>query len=126
VIEPIDPLERGELDGLEVTPRSFGSDHFGLEEADDGFSERIIVRVATAAHRRLDPGIGQTFRIPHRDVLRAAIAVMEQIAGVRVTAVVDRLVQGIEDEISPRDEMAVFPTFLLAIQPICSVFVPNL
>jgi len=65
VIEPIDPLERGELDGLEVTPRSFGSDHFGLEEADDGFSERIIVRVATAAHRRLDPGIGQTFRMPH-------------------------------------------------------------
>src|SRR6185295_20415463 len=83
-----------------MVPRAFAPNHFGLEEADDRFGKRIVIRVAAAADGRLDAGVGQPFRIPHRHVLRAAIAVMNQIAGMDVAAVIDGLVQGIEDKIS--------------------------
>jgi len=36
VVEPIDPFEGGELDGLEVSPWSAPVDHFGLVETVDG------------------------------------------------------------------------------------------
>ena len=40
-VEPIDPLERGEFDCLEMPPRSLPLDHFRLEEADDRFGEGV-------------------------------------------------------------------------------------
>ena len=38
-VEPIDPLERGEFDGLDVSPRAVALNDLGLEEADDRFGE---------------------------------------------------------------------------------------
>ena len=78
------------------------SNHFRLEETDHGFGERIVIRIAAAADRRRDAGVGQAFGVAHRHVLGAAIAVMDQAVGRVVAAVVDRLVEGIEDEICPQ------------------------
>jgi hypothetical protein len=49
ILEPVGPF-----DGLEGWPGSAPMDHPGLEEADDGLGERIIVAVADAADGGLD------------------------------------------------------------------------
>ena len=41
VTEPVDPLQGGELDGLEVAPGTTPLDHLCLEQADDGLDQRI-------------------------------------------------------------------------------------
>ena len=63
VVEPVHPLEGRELDGLEVAPRSSSMDDLNLVEAVDRFGEGIVVRVADAADRRLDPGFGETLGV---------------------------------------------------------------
>ena len=57
-VEPVHPFEGGELDGLQRPPRTAAADDFGLEQADDGFGERVVVGIADAADRRLDAGRG--------------------------------------------------------------------
>ena len=53
-VVPMDPLEGGELNVFETTPGPTSTDHLGLVEADDGFSQSVIVRVASAADGRLN------------------------------------------------------------------------
>ena len=59
VVEPVDPFEGGEFEVVEAAPGAFVADKFGLVEAVDGLGERIVVAVADAADRGLDPGLGQ-------------------------------------------------------------------
>ena len=40
-VEPIDPGQRREFDGLEMTPRALPLNHLCLEEADDRLRERV-------------------------------------------------------------------------------------
>jgi hypothetical protein len=40
-VEPIDPLEGGELDRLEAAPGTAPPDHLRLEETDDRLGERV-------------------------------------------------------------------------------------
>ena len=69
-----------------ITPRNSpcaicgpaSTDHLGLVEADDGFSQNVIVRVALAADGRLNTRLGEPLGVTGRDVLHAAIAVMHQ------------------------------------------------
>ena len=44
VVEPVDPLEGGDLDGFEAAPRAASMDHLGLVEAVDGLGERVVER----------------------------------------------------------------------------------
>ena len=67
-VEPVDPFERGELDGLEAAPWSTTVDDLGLVEAVDGFGQGVIVAVANAASRGLEPGFGQTLGVFDRNV----------------------------------------------------------
>ena len=53
------PLEGGELDVLRTTPGPASTDHLGLVEADNGFSQSVIVRVASAADGRLNTRLGE-------------------------------------------------------------------
>ena len=78
MVEPVNPLERRELDGFEVTPRPALPDDLGLEQTDDRFGQRVIVGVADAADRRLDAGFGQALGVTDRDVLHPTIAMMDQ------------------------------------------------
>ena len=63
VVEPVDPFGGCELDRFETAPRPAPRDDLGLEEADHRLGERVIVAVADAADRGLDPGLSQTLGV---------------------------------------------------------------
>ena len=69
VIEPIDPFQGGELDGLEAAPWPAQMDYLGLVETVDGFGESVVIGISDAADRRFDAGFSQTFSVFYRDVL---------------------------------------------------------
>ena len=54
MVEPVDPFEGGELDGLERAPGPLPADHLGLEEPDHGLGEGVVVAIANAADGRRD------------------------------------------------------------------------
>lgn len=78
MIEPVDPFQCCELDGLKGTPGSPPVDHFGLVESVDRFGERIVVAVTDTANRRLDASLGQSLSILDREVLAAPIGMMDE------------------------------------------------
>jgi len=45
IVEPVDPFQGGELDGLERAPWSASVDHLSLVETADGFGESVVVNV---------------------------------------------------------------------------------
>ena len=45
VVEPVDPFQRRELDGLEAAPWPAPMDHLGLVETVDGFGESIVIGI---------------------------------------------------------------------------------
>ncbi len=51
-VVPRDPLQRGELDVLDSFPRPAPVGFFSLVEADDGFRERVVVRIPVLPTRR--------------------------------------------------------------------------
>ena len=59
-VEPIDPFECGELDGLEGTPRPTPMDHLGFEQAVDRLGQSIdapiFVKPEPRLLRRLEDG----------------------------------------------------------------------
>ena len=69
-------------------------DDLGLVKTVDRFRQGIVIAVANTADRRLDPGLGKAFGIFDRDVLAAAVAVVDQPAAMGWPPIVDRLFQG--------------------------------
>lgn len=69
VVVPVDPVHRGDFDGLQAAPWSPPVDHLGLEQADRGFGEGIVAAVADAADRGFDAGFDQALRVLDRDLL---------------------------------------------------------
>jgi len=63
MVEPIDPFQCGELDGLEGAPWSAAVDHFRLVKAIDRFRQSVVITVADAADRWLDAGFCEAFGI---------------------------------------------------------------
>ena len=63
IVEPVDPFQRGELDGFQASPRAASPDHLGLVEAVDRLGQGVVVTVADAADRRLNAGAGQSFGV---------------------------------------------------------------
>jgi len=57
MVEPIDPGQRCELDGLEGSPRPATMDDLGLVEAIDRLGECVVIAVTDAA------GACQEFRV---------------------------------------------------------------
>ena len=102
MVEPVDPFERGVLDGFEVAPRPPPVDHLGLVEAVDRLGQSVVVTVADAADRRLDAGLGEALGVLDRHVLRPAVAMMNQAATVNGPTIVKRLLESIQDEASVR------------------------
>ena len=98
VVEPVDPFERGVFDGLERSPWSPPVDHLGLVKAIDRLGQGVVIAVADTADRGLDARFGEAFGVLDRDVLAAAIGVMDETAAARRSAIVERLLERIEDE----------------------------
>jgi hypothetical protein len=70
MVEPVDPLQRGIFDRFEAAPWSAPVDYLGLVKAIDRLGRSVVVAVAEAADRRLDPGFGEAFGILDGHVLR--------------------------------------------------------
>src|SRR6266550_4704666 len=98
MVEPIDPFQRGVLHCLNTSPGTATVNDLGLEQADDGFGECVVVGIANTPDRRLRTRIGQALGVPDRQILGAAIAVMHDAldSGARP----DRLRQRIEHQLS--------------------------
>ena len=63
VVEPVDPFESGELDGLEAAPWPAPMDHLGLVETVDGFGKSVVIGISDAADRRLDASLSQALGV---------------------------------------------------------------
>jgi hypothetical protein len=97
VVEPIHPFERGEFDGLEIAPGAGASDDLGFEETVDRLGESVVVTIPDAADRGLDARFDKALGVFDRDVLHAAVAVVDETT-LDGAAIVDRLLQGVENE----------------------------
>ena len=62
--------------GFEESPGSTPMDHFGLVKAVDRLGQSVVVAVADAADRGLDPGLCQTFGIFDRQILAAVLNIV--------------------------------------------------
>lgn len=80
VVEPADLFEGGKLGWLEGAPGPAPVNDLGLVEAVDGFSQSIVIGVADTANRRLNASLGQPFGVIDRDVLHAAVRVVDKFA----------------------------------------------
>src|SRR6185437_11745926 len=75
------------------------TDDLSLVEAVDRFGEGVVVRVADAADGRLDPGFGEPLGVFDRDILGAAIAMMNEAAAAGRPSVMKRLFQSVQDKV---------------------------
>jgi hypothetical protein len=66
-VEPMDPFEGGEFDGLEAAPGAAPTDDLGLVQAVDRLREGVVVSVADAAD-----GAGDVRCLPCQSVARRA------------------------------------------------------
>ena len=71
-------------------------DDLGLVKTVDRFGQGVVIAVANTADRRLDTRLGEAFGILNRDVLAAAVAVVDQSAAMDWPPIVDRLLEGVE------------------------------
>ena len=69
MVEPVNPLERRELDSVDASPRAALPNDLGLVEPNDRLSQGVVVGVADTADRWLDPDLGETLRVTDRKVL---------------------------------------------------------
>jgi hypothetical protein len=59
LVEPVHPIQSGELHVLESLPRTFLADWLRLVEADDALGQGVIVAVAPGTDRGDAAGLGQ-------------------------------------------------------------------
>ena len=69
MVEPVDPFQRGVLDGFEAASGSAPVDHLGFVETVDRFGQSVVVAVADTADRWLDAGLGKALGVLDRHVL---------------------------------------------------------
>ena len=98
MVEPVHPFQGGELDGFQGAPWPAAPDHLGLVEAVDRLGQGVVIGIADAADRRLDAGLGQTLSVLYSNILRPAIAVVDEAAALGRPAIMERLLQGIQDK----------------------------
>src|SRR5688572_30442834 len=69
IVEPVDPFQSCELDILCVSPGAAAMNDLGLVQPVDRFRECVVVGVASAADRRLDTALGESFSVANRQIL---------------------------------------------------------
>src|SRR5690625_2722472 len=75
MIEPIDPDQGGIFNLTGRPPRTLATDHLGLIQANDGFSQGIVVGVANGSDRPVDACFGQATGVSNREILNASVRV---------------------------------------------------
>ena len=66
IVEPINSFQHRVLHGIEGSPRPARMDHLGLEEADDGLGQRVVVGVPDAADGSVDADLGEAIGVANR------------------------------------------------------------
>ena len=69
-----------------------------LEQSDHQLGERVVTGVAAAAHRGCDPRPGQPLGVADRQVLRAAVAAIDQAVEI-ARPVIESLLQSVEGRV---------------------------
>ena len=69
VVEPVDVLGDGDLEVVDVLPRSLVPDQFGLEQRIEGLGQGMVVGVAAGADRGDRAGLGEALGLPNGDIL---------------------------------------------------------
>ena len=69
VVEPVDPLEGGQLYVVKAAPGPAATDKFGLEEPDQALRRGVVEGVAPAADGANRTGGGQPLGVAHGQVL---------------------------------------------------------
>ena len=98
MVEPVDPLQRGELEVIAAAPGTTAVDQLRLVEPDHGLRQGVVVRVAAAADRGRHPRLSQPLRVADREVLHAAVRVMDEPSQ-RSLSCPQRLLQCVECEV---------------------------
>jgi hypothetical protein len=78
VVEPVDPLERVELDVVDALPRAAPADQLGLVEPDDHLGQGVVIRIALGPGRVHGAGLTEALGVADREVLAAPVAVVKQ------------------------------------------------
>ncbi len=97
VVVPVDPFQGFPFDLTNGLPGSEGLDELGLEQADDAFGEGVVIGIPDAPDRGVDAGLGEPLGVSDRQVLAAAVAVVDQLVSLGRRPLADGLVQGLED-----------------------------
>lgn len=63
VVEPVNPFERGVVDGFDAAPGSAPVDHLSFVEAVYRLGQSVVVAVADTAQLRLDAGLGEALGV---------------------------------------------------------------
>ena len=87
MVEPVNPLERGDFHRLTGFPGSSGVNQFRFVEAVDGFCQGVIVTIPLASHRRFYPSFRQAIGISNRKILRSTVRVVDQFLHGRLSGI---------------------------------------
>jgi hypothetical protein len=98
VVEPGDPLDDRELELGSGTPDAIG-DQLGLEGVDEALGHGVVVGVADRSDRPDDPMVVEDLLEGEARVLRAGIAVVDQVDVGAVLAARERHPQRVENEV---------------------------
>ena len=98
MVEPVNPLERGDFHTLTGFPGASGVNQFRFVEAVDGFCQGVIITIPFASHRRFDPRFRQTIGVSNRKILGSPIRVVDQFLPGRLSGI-QGLFQRIQNEI---------------------------
>ena len=79
VVEPVDTFESGEFEIVEAAPGSLVANQSGLVEAVDRLGERVVIRIASGPDRLDNPVFGESLGVANRQILPAAVAVMNEL-----------------------------------------------
>ena len=99
MVEPVDPFEGLPFDGVDGLPRRATVYDLGLEQADDRLRKRIVAAVADRAYGRLDARVSEPLGVAQREVLRPAVGMRDQFRVMGRSALVQGLLERIEDEL---------------------------
>ncbi len=83
IVEPVHPIEGNILHGFDSPPVALSANDLGLEQSDYRLGHRVVVEVASAANRHPCSGIGETFRVVHRQITATTVRMADDSARTR-------------------------------------------
>ena len=86
VVEPVDPFEGGPFEVFEAAPGSAVADEFGLVEPIDRLGQSVVVGVAAGPNGVHDAVFGEAFGVSNRQILNAAIRMVNQLVEIGAVA----------------------------------------